>query len=75
MGPLGSGTDTTLAKSCLAALGLVLTLGRTSGSEDDASPVRGREREVDAGENPSLQIPGRSRLGVRHLLDKLTSES
>ena len=30
----------TLAKPCLAALGLVLILGRTSGSEDGASPVR-----------------------------------
>ena len=32
------------AKPCLAALGLVLILGRISGSEDDASLVRERER-------------------------------
>ena len=41
----------------------MLILGRTSGSEDNASPVR--EIEVDADENPSLQILGRSRLGIR----------
>ena len=35
----------TLAKPCLAALGLVLISGQMSGSEGDASHVR--EREVD----------------------------
>ena len=38
LGPLGSGT---LAKPCLAALGLVLILGQTSGSEDDPVERKG----------------------------------
>ena len=52
--PLGGGTDayTCLALPCGSRAGA--DLGRTSGSEDDASPVW--EREVDADENPSLQI-------------------
>ena len=47
----------TLDTALLSSSRVGTDLGRMSGSEDDASPV-------DTDENPSLQIPGRSSLGV-----------
>ena len=46
LGPLGGGTDAyTLTQPCFCSSRAAIDLGRTSVSENDASPVR--EGEVD----------------------------